>query len=67
MPPGSSNGTGPFTVNSQTFAESYAVTAIPSGLPQNSSFSITLWVSDGTTTQTESVPIVIKSTCKRRY
>jgi hypothetical protein len=41
--------------NPQDFAEAYAVTAIPSGLQQNSSFNITFWVSDGTTTQTESV------------
>jgi hypothetical protein len=69
MPPGSSNGTGPFTVtaNPQDFAEAYAVTAIPSGLQVNSSFNITLWVSDGTTKQTESVPIVIKASCKRKY
>ena len=69
MPPGSSNGTGPFTVTAtpQDFAEAYAVTAIPSGLQLNSSFSITLWASDGTTTQTESVPVVIKATCTRRY
>jgi hypothetical protein len=69
MPPGSSNGTGPFTVtaNPQDFAEAYAVTTIPSGLQPNSSFTITLWASDGTTTQTESVPVVIKSSCKRKY
>jgi hypothetical protein len=67
IPPGSSNGTGPFTVNAQTFGEAYAVTAIPSGHPANSTFNITFWVSDGHTTQTESVPVVIKSSCKRRY
>ena len=69
MPPGSSNGTGPFTVtaNPQDFAESYAVTVIPAGLAVNSTFNITLWASDGTTRQTESVPVVIKSSCKRRY
>ena len=69
MPAGSSNGTGPFTVtaNPQDFAEAYAVTAIPSGLALNSSFTITLWASNGTTTQTESVPVVIKSSCKRKY
>jgi hypothetical protein len=69
MPPGSSNGTGPFTVTAtpQDFAESYAVTVIPSGLKANSSFNITLWASDGTTTQTESVPVVIKTSCKRKY
>jgi hypothetical protein len=32
------------------------VTAIPSGLALNSTFTITLRASDGTTTQTESVP-----------
>jgi hypothetical protein len=37
---------------------------MPYGLPVNSSFTITLWASDGTTTQTESVPIVIKATCR---
>jgi hypothetical protein len=69
MPPGSSNGTGPFTVTAtpQDFAEAYVVTAIPSGLAANSSFSITFWASDGTTKQTESVPIAIKTSCKRKY
>jgi hypothetical protein len=69
MPAGSSNGTGPFTVTAtpQDFAESYAVTTIPSGLALNSTFTITLWASDATTTQTESVPVVIKSSCKRKY
>jgi len=33
----------------------------------NSTFTITFWASDGTTTQTESVPIVIKASCARRY
>jgi hypothetical protein len=69
MPAGSSNGTGPFTVTAtpQDFAEAYANTVIPSGLQVNSSFNITLWVSDGTTKQTESVPVVIKASCKRKY
>ena len=69
MPPGSSNGTGPFTVtaNPQDFAEAYPVTTIPAGLTAGSTFNITFWASDGTTTQTESVPIVIKASCKRRY
>ena len=69
MPAGSSNGTGPFTVTAtpQDFAEAYVVTAIPSGLAPNSSFNITFWASDGTTKQTESVPVVIKSSCKRKY
>ena len=69
MPAGSSNGTGPFTVTAtpQDFAEAYAVTAIPSGLALNSSFNVTFWASDGTTKQTESVPVVIKSSCARRY
>ena len=69
MPPGSSNGTGPFTVtaNPQDFAEAYPVTTIPAGLQVNSTFTITFWANDGTITQTESVPIVIKASCKRRY
>ena len=69
MPPGSSNGTGPFTVTAtpQDFAEAYVVTAIPSGLAASSSFNITFWASDGTTKQTETVPVVIKSSCKRKY
>jgi len=69
MPPGSSNGTGPFTVTAtpQDFAEAYAVTAIPAGLAANSTFTITFWASDGISTQTESVPVVIKASCKRRY
>jgi len=67
IPAGSSNGTGPFTVNSQTFGEAYLVTAIPSGLSAGSSFTINFWASDGTTKQTESVPIAIKASCARRY
>ena len=69
MPAGSSNGTGPFTITAtpQDFAEAYVVTAVPAGLALNSTFSITFWVSDGTSTQTESVPVAIKSSCKRKY
>jgi len=69
MPAGSSNGTGPFTVTAtpQDFAEAYANTTIPAGLAQNSTLTVTFWASDGTTTQTESVPIAIKSSCKRKY
>jgi hypothetical protein len=67
IPPGSSNGTGPFTDGPQTIDEAYPVTTIPAGLKANSTFAITFWVTAGTTTQTESVPIVIKSSCARRY
>lgn len=67
IPPGSSNGTGPYTVNSTSFGEAYAVTTIPSGMVAGSTFNITLWASDGTTRQTESVPVVIKASCARRY
>jgi hypothetical protein len=67
IPPGSSNGTGPYTVNSTSFGEAYAVTDIPAGMAAGSTFNITLWASDGTTTQTESVPVVIKASCARRY
>jgi hypothetical protein len=69
MPPGSSNGTGPFTITAtpQDFAEAYANTTIPAGLALNSTFTITFWASDGTSTQTESVPVAIKSSCKRKY
>jgi len=67
IPPGSSNGTGPFTDGPQTIAEAYPVTTIPAGLKANSTFTITFWASDGTTKQTESVPIVIKTSCARRY
>ena len=67
IPPGSSNGTGPFTDGTQTIDEAYPVTTIPAGLPANSTFAITFWASDGTTKQTESVPIVIKTSCARHY
>jgi len=67
IPPGWSNGTGPLSVGPETIAEAYPVTTIPAGLMVNSTFTITFWASDGTTRQTESVPIVIRSTCKRRY
>jgi hypothetical protein len=67
IPPGSSNGTGPFTDGPQTIDEAYPVTTIPAGLAANSTFTVTFWVSDGTTRQTESVSIVIKASCARRY
>jgi hypothetical protein len=67
IPPGSSNGTGPFTDGPQTIDEAYPVTTIPAGLQANSTFTISFWASDGTTKQTEAVPIVIKSSCARRY
>jgi hypothetical protein len=67
IPPGWSNGTGPLAVGPETIAEAYPVTTIPAGLKANSTFTITFWASDGTTRQTESVPIVIKSSCARRY
>ena len=67
IPAGWSNGTGPLSVGPETIAEAYPVTTIPAGLPANSTLTITFWASDGTTKQTESVPIVIKASCKRRY
>jgi len=41
-------------------AEGYVALAVSSGLQANSSFNIMLWASDGTTTQTETMPIVIQ-------
>ena len=67
IPPGWSNGTGPLSIGPETIAEAYPVTTIPAGLAVNSTFDITFWASDGTTKQTESVPIVIKASCARRY
>jgi hypothetical protein len=40
---------------------------VPAGLKANSSFTITLSANDGTTTQTESVPVQIKASCARHY
>jgi hypothetical protein len=48
-------------------AEGYVDVKAAAGLPANSSFTITLWANDGTTLQTESVPVTIQSTCKRHY
>jgi hypothetical protein len=67
IPPGWSNGTGPLAVGPETIAEAYSVTTIPAGLKAGSTLTITFWASDGTTKQTESVPIVIKSSCVRHY
>ena len=74
IPAGWSNGTGPVRVVPQPDpqdytldAEGYVAVAVPSGLQANSSFTITLRASDGTTTQTESVPVVIQASCKRHY
>ena len=67
-------GTGPVRVVPQPDpqdytldAEGYVSLTVASGRPANSSFSVTLWASDGTTTQTETVPVVIQSSCKRHY
>jgi hypothetical protein len=67
IPPGWSNGTGPLAVGPETIAEAYADTTIPVGLEAGSTLTITIWASDGTTKQTESVPIVIKASCVRHY
>jgi hypothetical protein len=67
IPPGWSNGTGPLAVGPETIAEAYAETTIPAGLKAGSTLTITIWASDGTTKQTESVPIAIKSSCVRHY
>ena len=74
IPAGWSNGTGPVRVVPQPDpqdytldAEGYVTLAASSGLPVNSSFSITVWASDGTTRQTETVPVVIQASCKRHY
>lgn len=74
IPAGWSNGTGPVRVVPQPDpqdytldAEGYVALKVPSGLQANSSFNITLWASDGTTTQTETVPVVIQAPCKRHY
>jgi hypothetical protein len=48
-------------------ADGYVALKVASGLPVNSSFNITLWASDGTTMQTETVPVVIQAPCKRHY
>jgi hypothetical protein len=63
VPAGSSNGTGPITVSAQTFVEGYVLLSVPYDLTVGTTFDITLWASDGTTKQTEIVPIVIKSAC----
>jgi hypothetical protein len=74
IPAGWSNGTGPVRVVPQPDPQSYVLDAegyvdvkAAAGLPANSSFNITLWANDGTTLQTESVPVTIMSTCKRHY
>lgn len=74
IPAGWSNGTGPVRVVPQPDpqdytldAEGYVALTVSPGLPANSSFNITLWASDGTTTQTETVPVVIQASCKRHY
>jgi hypothetical protein len=67
---GTSNGTGPFTTGTSSTAPvgyAYVVTKIPAGLAANSTVDVTFWASDGTTKQTEVVPIQIKSSCARRY
>jgi hypothetical protein len=74
IPAGWSNGTGPVRVVPQPAPQSYILDAegyvnvtVPAGRAANSSFTITLSANDGTTTQTESVPVQIKASCKRHY
>ena len=74
IPAGWSNGTGPVRVVPQPDPQAYTLDAegyvdvrAAAGLPANSSFTITLWANDGTTLQTESVPVTIKSSCVRHY
>ena len=74
IPAGWSNGTGPVRVVPQPDPQNYTLDAegfvdvtVASGLQANSSFTITLWANDGTTLQTESVPVVINSICKKHY
>jgi hypothetical protein len=74
IPAGWSNGTGPVRVVPQPAPQSYTLDAegyldvtVPAGHAANSSFTITLSANDGTTTQTESVPVQIKASCKRHY
>jgi hypothetical protein len=74
IPAGWSNGTGPVRVVPQPDPASYTLDAegyvdvtAAAGLPANSSFTITLWANDGTSLQTEAVPVTIKSSCKRHY
>ncbi len=74
IPAGWSNGTGPVRVVPQPAPQSYILDAegyvnvtVPAGRAANSSFNITLTANDGTTTQTESVPVQIKASCKRHY
>jgi hypothetical protein len=74
IPAGWSNGTGPVRVVPQPAPQSYTLDAegyvdvgVPAGLTANSSFTITLSANDGATTQTESVPVQIKASCKRHY
>jgi hypothetical protein len=64
IPPGSSNGTGPITTSPTTYVEGYVLITVAGGQPANSSFDITLSANDGTTTQTESVPVDIKTSCR---
>jgi hypothetical protein len=74
IPAGWSNGTGPVRVAPQPAPQSYTLDAegyvdvtVPAGHAANSSFTITLSANDGTTTQTEAVPVQIKASCKRHY
>ena len=74
IPAGWSNGTGPVRLANQPDPSSYTLDAegyvnvtAAAGRATRSAFTITLWANDGTTLQTESVPVAIKSSCQRRY
>jgi hypothetical protein len=68
IPPGSSNGTGPIAVSTpNTFVEGYVMVTAPGGLATGSSFDLTISANDGSTTQTETVPVVIKTGSCTKY
>jgi hypothetical protein len=47
--------------------EGYVMVTAPSGLTAGSSFDITIQANDGSTLQTETVPIVIKASSCIKY
>jgi hypothetical protein len=63
IPPGSAPGNGVIIFGPRKTEHAYVRAILPPGLALNSTVTITLFATDGTTTETVPVPILTQSTC----
>jgi hypothetical protein len=63
IPPGSGTGSGLLTLGPKVTEHAYVIVSLPPGLALGSTVTITMFATDGTTTETIPVPILIQSSC----